>query len=87
MPVKRAPLRLDRVGKESVVRVGDTVVTAGWRSQRLASIYPKGILIGRVSSVGRTDTDPYTQVQVTPFADLDSLEAVLVLVPRDRGGR
>ncbi len=83
----RAPLRLDRVGKESVVRVGDTVVTAGWRSQRLASIYPKGILIGRVSSVGRTDTDPYTQVQVTPFADLDSLEAVLVLVPRDRGGR
>ena len=48
----RAPLRLDRVGKEARVRVGDTVVTAGWRSQRLASIYPKGILIGRVTSVG-----------------------------------
>ncbi len=83
----RAPLRLDRVGKEAVVRVGDTVVTAGWRSQRLASIYPKGILIGRVTSVGVADTDPYTQVQVTPFADLGSLEAVLVLLPRDRGER
>ena len=83
----RAPLRLDRVAKEAVVRVGDTVVTAGWRSQRLASIYPKGIQIGRVTSVGRTDTDPYTQVQVTPFADLGSLEAVLVLLPRERGGR
>jgi rod shape-determining protein MreC len=83
----RAPLRLDRVGKESRVRVGDTVVTAGWRSQSLASIYPKGIMIGRVTSVGVTDTDPYTQVQVTPFADLGSLEAVLVLLPRERGER
>lgn len=83
----RAPLRLDRVPKEAVVRDGDTVVTAGWRSQRLTSIYPKGILIGRVTSVGRSDTDLYTQVQVTPFADLGALEAVLVLLPRDREAR
>jgi rod shape-determining protein MreC len=83
----RAPLRLDRVPKEAVVRVGDTIVTAGWRSQRLASIYPRGILIGSVTSVGRTDTDLYTQVQVTPFADLGAIEAVLVLIPEDRGGR
>jgi rod shape-determining protein MreC len=82
----RAPLRLDRVPKEAVVRVGDTVVTAGWESPRLASLYPKGIQIGRVTSVGRTDTDLYTQVQVEPFADLSSLQAVLVLVPGDRGG-
>jgi rod shape-determining protein MreC len=80
----RAPLRLDRVPKEAMVRVGDTIVTAGWRSQRLSSLYPRGILIGRVTSVGRTDTDLYTQVQVTPFADLGSLEAVLVLVPDER---
>jgi rod shape-determining protein MreC len=83
----RAPLRLDRVPKEAVVRVGDTVVTAGWRSQRLASIYPRGILIGSITSVGRTDTDLYTQVQVTPFADLGAIEAVLVLVPEDRDDR
>jgi rod shape-determining protein MreC len=82
----RAPLRLDRVPKEAVVRVGDTIVTAGWRSQRLTSIYPRGILIGSITSVGRTDTDLYTQVQVTPFADLGSLEAVLVLIPEERGG-
>jgi rod shape-determining protein MreC len=83
----RAPLRLDRVPKEAVVQVGDTVVTAGWQSPRLSSLYPKGIQIGRVTSVGRTDTDLYTQVQVEPFADLSSLQAVLVLVPADRGER
>ena len=82
----RAPLRLDRVPKEAVVKVGDTIVTACWRSQRLTSIYPRGILIGSITSVGRTDTDLYTQVQVTPFASLGSLEAVLVLIPEVRGG-
>jgi rod shape-determining protein MreC len=81
----RAPLRLVRVPKEAVVHVGDTVVTAGWRSRRFSSLYPPGIMIGRVTSVGRTDTDLFTQVQLEPFADLASLEAVLVLVPADRG--
>lgn len=76
----RAPLRLDRVTKEQQVREGDTIVTAGWRSPRLSSLYPKGIPIGRVSSVGQSDTYPYKQIQVEPFADLTSLEAVLVLV-------
>lgn len=80
----RAPLRLDRVPKEAVVRVGDTIVSSGWSSPRLSSLYPRGIRIGRVTSVGRTDTDLYTQVQVTPFADLGALEAVLVLIPEDR---
>ncbi len=81
----RAPLQLVRVPKEAVVHVGDTVVTAGWRSRRFSSLYPPGIMIGRVTSVGRTDTDLFTQVQLEPFADLASLEAVLVLVPSDRG--
>lgn len=75
-----ATLILDRVPKEAVVEVGDTVVTAGWRSSKLASLYPKGIPIGKVTSVGQTDTDPYKQVQVTPFASLSTLDAVLVLV-------
>jgi rod shape-determining protein MreC len=78
-----ATLILDRVPKEQVVEVGDTVVTAGWRSNKLASLYPKGIQIGKVTSVGQTDTDPYKQVQVTPFASLSSLDAVLVLVRKD----
>jgi rod shape-determining protein MreC len=82
----RAPLRLVRVPKEAVVHVGDTVVTAGWRSRRFSSLYPPGLMIGRVTSVGRTDTDLFTQVQLEPFANLSSLEAVLVLVPADRAG-
>jgi rod shape-determining protein MreC len=58
-------------------------VTAGWRSSKLASLYPKGIPIGTVTSVGQADTDLWKQVQVAPFADFDSLDAVLVLVRKD----
>ena len=81
----RSTLVLDRVPKEANVRVGDTIVTAGWRSGRFSSLYPKGIPIGSVTSVGQTDTDLYKQVQVQPFADFSSLDAVLVLVARDGG--
>ncbi len=61
-------------------------MTAGWRSGRLTSLYPKGIPIGWVSSVEQVDTDLYKRVQVTPYADFSSLESVMVVVnPKARG--
>jgi rod shape-determining protein MreC len=80
----RETLVLDRVRKQDVVRVGDEVVTAGWRAGDLSSLYPKGIAIGEVTSVGQTDTDLYQQVQVDPYVDFGLLDAVLVLVPVER---
>jgi rod shape-determining protein MreC len=73
-------LVLDRVPKELKVRVGDTIVTAGTRAGALSSLYPRGIPLGEVTSVGQADTDLYKQVQVQPFADFSSLDSVLVLV-------
>ena len=80
----RETLVLDRVRKQDVVRVGDDVVTAGWRASGLSSLYPKGIPIGEVTSVGQTDTDLFQQVQVDPYVDFGVLDAVLVLVPAER---
>jgi rod shape-determining protein MreC len=59
-------------------------VSAGWRAGALSSLYPKGIQIGRVTSVGQTDTDLFQQVQIDPYVDFGSLDAVLVLVPTSR---
>ena len=81
----RETLVLDRVRKEDVVKVGDEIVTAGWSAGALSSLYPKGIPIGKVTSVGQTDTDLYQQVQIDPFVDFGALDAVLVLVPDERG--
>lgn len=76
-------LIFDRVPKRLKVAVGDQIVTAGWRSSKLASLYPRGIPIGRVTSVGQADTDLWKQVQVEPFADFDRVDTVLVLVRKD----
>jgi rod shape-determining protein MreC len=80
----RETLVLDRVRKRDVIRVGDEVVTAGWRAGGLSSLYPKGIPIGEVTSVGQTDTDLYQQVQIDPYVNFGGLDAVLVLVPKER---
>ena len=80
----RQTLVLDRVRKQDVVKRGDEIVTAGWRASGLSSLYPKGIPIGEVTSVGQTDTDLFQQVQVDPYVDFGSLDAVLVLVPSER---
>jgi rod shape-determining protein MreC len=77
----RETLVLDRVRKQDVIKVGHEIVTAGWRAGALTSLYPKGIPIGEVTSVGQTDTDLFQQVQVDPYVDFGSLDAVLVLVP------
>ncbi len=74
-------LMLQRVTKDQVVGQGDTVITAGWRSRDLSSIYPRGIPIGVVTSVGQVDTDVYKQIQLQPYVDFSSLDSVLILVP------
>ena len=81
----RETLVLDRVRKQDVVRRGNEIVTAGWRAGSLSSLYPKGIPIGRVTSVGQTDTDLYQQIQIDPYVDFGALDAAIVLVPTERG--
>ena len=73
-------LILDRVSKEQVVVKGDVVVTQGTVDRRYPDLYPYGIPIGQVLSVGRSDIASYLTVQVTPFAHFDSLDAVAALI-------
>jgi rod shape-determining protein MreC len=75
-------LVLDRVDKDLVVRDDDLVVTSGWKVGDLQSLYPQGIPIGRVTSVGLQDIDLYQRIQVEPFVGFDSLSEVIVLVKR-----
>jgi rod shape-determining protein MreC len=76
-------LQLAEVLKQKVVHEGDVIVTDGTRNARYPDLYPYGIPIGRVSSKGALDTATFLQVQVQPFANLGSLDAVAVLVPKN----
>ena len=77
-------LILDLVPKDELVRRNDLIVTAGRRSGELASLYPRNIAIGIVTSVNQSDVDIFQTVQVEPLADFSSLSSVWVLMPKDR---
>jgi len=73
---------LDNVPKSEVVNQGDPLVTAGWKSGDLTSIFPRGIPVGTVTGVNQTDIDPYKAIQVKPRVDFGSLQLLLVLVKK-----
>jgi rod shape-determining protein MreC len=83
-PSDTSALILDRVSKDELVEQGDLVITAGWRSGKLESLYPRGIPVGTVKSVGQQDVDLYKRIQVAPLVNFDSLAEVIVLVPKNR---
>jgi len=77
-------LILDGVKIDQRVREGDSIITSGWRRPDLSSLYPAGISIGTITSVNRSDVDPNIQIQVEPSVDFTSLEAVVVLISKNR---
>lgn len=79
-------LILDRVGKDDLAEEGNLVVTAGWQTLRFESLYPRGIPIGTVKSVGQQDVDLYKRIQVAPLVDFDSVADVIVLTRGDAAG-
>jgi cell shape-determining protein MreC len=77
-------LILDQVPKEQTVNKGDVIVTEGTRDRRLPDLYPYGIGIGTVISVGRSDIASFLTVQVRPYASFGSLDSVAALIKKTR---
>jgi rod shape-determining protein MreC len=59
---------------------GDVVVTAGSRADRLESLYPPNIPIGRVTTADPQELDVDQQIHMAPIADLRHLDFVQVLL-------
>jgi rod shape-determining protein MreC len=75
-------LILDRVPKAKFVGVGDRVITAGTLGKgALPSMFPRGILVGTVTSESDNDINAFKTIQVAPAVDFSSLQSVIVLVP------
>ena len=60
-------------------QIGQLVVTAGYKSGPLNSLYPRGIPIGQVSNASENNLINNNEVQVSPAADLRHLSIVQVL--------
>jgi rod shape-determining protein MreC len=69
------------------VTEGATVVTSGFTSSKVESLFPRGIPIGRVTEVDLDEIELYQRVHVRPFADLKRLDIVQVLTKKPDSAR
>lgn len=74
-------LSLEGVPRDFKVEEGQFVVTGGFSSMNLPSVYPPNLQIGQVTGVGSQETDVEQSIQVTPFVDTRTLREVVVLAP------
>jgi rod shape-determining protein MreC len=75
-------LLLDFVQKGRRVREKSVVVTSGFASDDVKSLFPRGIPVGRVSRVDLDEVELYQRVHIKPFADLRRIDFVQVLTDR-----
>ncbi len=73
-------LIMDWILQTEPVKVGDVVVTAGLGlGEELRSLYPKGLVVGRVLQVQNAEAAAYQRAIIGPAVDLRRLENVLVV--------
>ena len=66
---------LKYVAKTETVNVGNIVISSG-----LSGLFPKGLLLGAVKNVEKTDSGLFQKIEVAPFVDFSRLEEVIVIV-------
>jgi len=73
-------LIMDWILQTEKVNVGDVVVSAGLGlGDELRSLYPKGLVVGRVLQLQNAEAAAYQRAIVAPAVDLRRLEHVLVV--------
>ncbi len=67
-------LSLDFVSREEDIQKGDAIVTSG-----LGGIWPKGLLVGMVSTIEKGDEFLFRLVEIEPSTDFSKLEEVFII--------
>lgn len=76
---------LEFIDETRGIEEGQSVVTAGWRADDLASIYPPNLPIGEILEVPIDTREAVRSVNVRPYPDFANLEFVTVLTGGSRG--
>ncbi len=65
---------LKYVSKTENIQAGNIVVSSG-----LSGIFPKGLLLGAVTNVDKSDSGLFQKLEVAPYVDFARLEEVMVI--------
>ena len=72
-------LQLDFLERSAQIAEGQMVLTAGFSTGDLGSIFPPGIPIGHITEATVEEQQAYQRVHLEPFADLRDMDFVKVL--------
>jgi rod shape-determining protein MreC len=72
-------LQLDFLERSARIAEGQMVLTAGFSTGDLGSIFPPGIPIGHITEATVEEQQAYQRVHLEPFADLRDMDFVKVL--------
>ena len=70
---KNGKTKFHNLARSCSVAIGDYVVTSG------EGIFPKGLLIGKIETIGNDKYNTSIYATVTPFANIDELRQVMVI--------
>lgn len=70
---KSGKTKLHNLARSCSVAIGDYVITSG------EGIFPKGLLIGKIETIGNDKYNTSIYATVTPFANIDELRQVMVI--------
>jgi rod shape-determining protein MreC len=65
---------LKYIAKTEAVSPGNIVISSG-----LSGVFPKGLLIGAVTNVDKTDSGLFQKIEVVPFVDFARIEEVMII--------
>lgn len=68
-------LLYDFIPKEKEIARGDIVITSA-----LGNIFPKGLLVGKVKKVKKSDVESFQQAEIDPFFDISQTEKLFIIL-------
>lgn len=65
----------DLIPQEKEISEGDLVETTA-----LGGVFPKGLLVGKIGKIKKSDVQAFYQAEISPFFNLDKLETVFIIL-------
>ena len=65
----------DLIPREENLSQEDIVITSA-----LGGIFPKGLLVGKIKEIKKSDVDPFQQAEIEPFFDISQAETLFIIL-------
>lgn len=66
---------IDLIPREKEIKEGDVIITSP-----LGGIFSKGLLVGQISKILKSDIDPFQQAEINPAFDIQGIKLLFIIL-------